>query len=152
MNIKEQIEQDIKQAMLSGDKILVTTLRGLKSAILNVEVAKGARDSGLPDAEITDILSKEVKKRQESADMYTQGGRPESAEAEMTEKHVIEKYLPAQLSEADISQVVATVIAEQRASGMQAMGQVISAVKDRTKGSAEGGLIAKIVKEKLTND
>jgi hypothetical protein len=152
MSIKEQIEQDIKLAMLSGDKTLVTTLRGLKSAILNAEVAKGARASGLPDTEIIDILAKEAKKRQESADMYNQGGRPESADAEMTEKQVIEKYLPAQLAESDISQLVSDVIAEQGASGMQAMGQVIGVVKQRTAGSADGAVIARIVKEKLTNE
>ncbi len=152
MSIKEQIEQDIKQAMLSGNKTLVTTLRGLKSAILNAEVAKGARASGLPDTEIIDILAKEAKKRQESADMYNQGGRPESADAEMTEKQVIEKYLPAQLAESDISQLVSDVIAEQGASGMQAMGQVIGVVKQRTAGSADGAVIARIVKEKLTNE
>lgn len=150
MSIKAQIEQNLKQAMLAGDKTLVTTLRGLKSAILNVEVAKGARETGLPDSEIIDILSKEAKKRQESVEMYVQGGSPERAEAEAAEKQVIEKYLPTQLSEVEISQVVANVITEQNATGMQAMGLVIGKVKERTKGSADGAVIAKIVKEKLS--
>lgn len=150
MNIKAQIEQHLKQAMLAGDKTLVTTLRGLKSAILNVEVAKGARETGLPDSEIIDILSKEAKKRQESVEMYVQGGSPERAEAEAAEKQVIEKYLPAQLSEDEISQVVMDVIREQNATGTQAMGLVIGRVKERTKGSADGAVIAKIVKEKLS--
>src|ERR671929_50955 len=99
MSLKERIDQDLKQAMLAGDKTLVTTLRGLKSAILYAEVAKGSRDKGLSDEEVVEILTKEAKKRQESADMYSQGGSAEKAEAELTEKTVIEKYLPAQLSD-----------------------------------------------------
>jgi len=90
MGLKQQIEDDLKTAMLAGDKTLVTTLRGLKSAILNIEVAKGARETGLPDSEITDILAKEAKKRKESADMYVQGASQERAEAELQEKTVIE--------------------------------------------------------------
>ncbi len=151
MNIKSQIDQDLKQAMLAGDKTLTTTLRGLKSAILYVEVAKGARDTGLPEAEVIDILSKEAKKRQESADMYTQGASAERAAAETAEKLVIEKYLPAQLSEDEISQVVEQVITELSASDMSAMGQVIGKVKESTKGSADGAVIARIVKEKLSS-
>lgn len=149
MSIKAQIDHDLKQAMLSGDKTLTTTLRGLRSAILYVEVAKGARDSGLPEEDLIDILSKEAKKRQESADMYTQGGSPERAEAEAAEKTVIEKYLPAQLSENEIGEIAAQIITELGASDISAMGQVIGKVKERTKGSADGAVIARIVKEKL---
>ncbi len=150
MSIKAQIDQDLKQAMLAGDKTLTTTLRGLKSAILYAEVAKGVRDSGLPEAEVIDILSKEAKKRQESADMYTQGNSPDRAAAEAAEKIVIEKYLPAQLSEEEISRMVEQVITELGVVDMSAMGQVIGKVKANTKGSADGAVIARIVKEKLS--
>lgn len=149
MTIKEQIDQDLKTAMLAGEKTLVTTLRGLKGAILNVEVAEGIRDTGLSDDRITELFVKEAKKRQESADLFKQGGNQEKAEAELAEKVVIEKYLPAQLSEEEITQIVDEVIAQQAASGMQAMGQVIGAVKQKTGASADGALVAKIVKEKL---
>ena len=148
MNLKEQIEADLKTAMLAGEKTLVTTLRGLKSAILNVEVAKNARETGLPDSEITDILAKEAKKRQESADMYVTGNSPERAEAELTEKTVIEKYLPKQMNEAEIAAVIEEVTAEIGASPQQ-MGQIIGEVKARTAGAADGAIIARLVKEKL---
>ena len=148
MGLKQQIEDDIKVAMLAGDKTLVTTLRGLKSAILNVEVAKGLRDSGLPEAEITDILVKEAKKRQESADMYIQGNATERAEAEKQEKIIIEKYLPKQLTEAELQIVIDGIIAEIGNSPQQ-MGQIIGAVKAKTAGTADGALIAKLVKEKI---
>lgn len=149
IHIKDQIEADIKQAMLAGDKPKVTTLRGLKSAILYVEVAKGARQQGLTDAEIIDVLSKESKKRQESADMYTQGGSPDRALAEITEKSVIETYLPKQFSNAELEELIVTVIDELGSSKQNAMGQVITEVKKRSSGQADGSRIAKIVKEKL---
>lgn len=148
MSIKQQLDQDLKTAMLAGDKPLVSTLRGLKSAILYAEVAKDARDSGLPEAEVIDILTKEAKKRQESADMYAQGGSPERAEAEAAEKTVIEKYLPAQLPDEELKSLVQSVIRELGA-GKEAMGQVIGEVKKRSQGQADGARIAVLVKESL---
>src|SRR5207302_1072349 len=81
MGVKQQIDQDLKAAMLSGDKTLATTLRGLKSSILNAEIAGGKRETGLSDDETVQVLSKEAKKRQESADLYVQGGNSERQEA-----------------------------------------------------------------------
>lgn len=149
VTIKQQIDQDLKKAMLAGDKNLVMTLRGIKSAILYVEVAKNARDEGLTEAEVQDVLSKEVKKRQESADMYIQGGSPDKAQAELDEKRTIESYLPAQISDAELKNLVQDVIKDLNASGMQQMGQVIAEVKKRSDGGADGGRIAAIVKDEL---
>ena len=150
MTIKETIDRDIKTAMLGGDKTLVTTLRGLKSVILYAEVAKGSRDVGLPEAEVIDLLAKELKKRQESAEMYDQGGNAERAAAERLEKEVITKYLPAQLSEAELLVIIDGVVTKLGVTGPQMMGQVIGAVKAQTAGTAEGSVIARLVKEKLT--
>jgi uncharacterized protein YqeY len=149
MSVKQQIDADIKTAMLAGDKVLVTTLRGLKSAILNVEVAEGKREEGLSDDVVINMLQKEAKKRQESADLYAQGGSPERQQAELTEKTVIEKYLPQQLSEAEISILIDEVIASTGASGLQSMGQVIGGVKAKAGAAADGAVIARLVKEKL---
>lgn len=149
MTIKQQIDQDLKKAMLAGDKNLVMTLRSIKSAILYVEVAKNARNEGLTEAEVQDVLSKEVKKRQESADMYVQGGSSDKAQAELDEKRTIEKYLPAQILDAELKNLVQDVIKDLNASGMQQMGQVIAEVKKRSDGGADGGRIAAIVKDEL---
>jgi uncharacterized protein YqeY len=149
MTIKEQIDADLKAAMLGGDKVLTTTLRGVKSAILNVEIAENKRDIGLSDAEVTNILGKEAKKRQESADLYQQGGNEEKAAAELAEKLVIEKYLPAQLDDEALRNLVVAAITETGAVGMQDMGKVIGLVKQRAGASADGGRIASLVKEKL---
>jgi uncharacterized protein len=147
--LKQRIDAELKAAMLAGDKPLVSTLRGLKSAILYAEVAKSARDDGLADSEITELLSKESKKRQESADLYTKGGNQERAASELAEKAVIDAYLPAQLNETELRAVIDDVMLERVAGDQRAMGQIISAVKARTKGSADGAVIARLVKERL---
>jgi uncharacterized protein YqeY len=148
--LKARIDQDLKVALLAGDKVLATTLRGLKSVILYAEVAKGVRDTGISDEEITALFSKEAKKRQESADLYKQGGNEEKATAELTEKAVIEQYLPKQLSDEELQQLVDAAVAEVGADGPSAMGQVIGAVKQKTAGQADGGRIAQLVKERLS--
>lgn len=149
MSIKQTIDQDLKQAMLAGDKTTATTLRGLKSAILNVEIEKNQRDSGLADADVLAVLAKEAKKRQESADLYRQGGNQERAEAELTEKAVIERYLPAQLSDDELKAVIDEAVSQTGASGPQAMGAVIGAVKAKVGQQADGARIAQLVKERL---
>src|SRR5215469_9173473 len=121
--LRQQIEQDLKTALLAGDKERALTLRSLKSAILYVEVAKGARETGLPEDELIAILSKEAKKRQESADLYKQGGSEDRAAKELAEKTIIEGYLPKQLSDDELLALVDKAIAQTNASGMQAMGQ-----------------------------
>lgn len=149
MSLKEQIDKDVKTALLAGDKVLVTTLRGLKSAILNEEVAKGKRDAGLSDEEVQVLLAKEAKKRQESADFYIQGNSQERADAELEEKKVIEKYLPAQLSEEEIVKLIDQSIAELNAESPAQIGQVIGQVKQKAGPAADGALIAKLTKERL---
>lgn len=148
--IKQQIEEDLKTAMLAGEKQLVQTLRGLKSAILYAEVAKGSRESGLSDEEVTDVLAKESKKRVESADMYRQGGDEARHQAEMVEKAIIDKYLPAQLTDEALTAIVDAEVAKLDNPGPQMMGQVIGAVKAQTAGQADGARIASMVKERLS--
>ncbi|HXR49673.1 MAG TPA: GatB/YqeY domain-containing protein [Verrucomicrobiae bacterium] len=147
--LEQKLEQDLKTALLAGDAQRVSTLRGLKSVLLNEKVAKGKRESGLTDEEVLPLLSKQAKQRQESADLYVQGGDQVRADKELSEKAIIEEYLPAQLSEAEIAKVVDEVIAETGAQGPAGMGQVIGQVKQRLGASADGAVIAKIAKEKL---
>lgn len=147
--LETKIEQDIKTALLAGDAKRVSVLRGLKSVLLNEKVATGKRVSGLSDEVVLPILSKEAKKRQESADLYKQGGDQARAEAELSEKAIIEEYLPAQLSEDEIAKIVDEVIEDTGAEGQQAMGQVIGAVRAKTAGQADGAIIARLTKQKL---
>lgn len=147
--LKQQLEQDLKAALLGGDKDRVTTLRGLKSIILYEEVAKGAREDGLTDEAILVLFAKEAKKRQESADLYVQGDNQPKADAELAEKAIIEGYLPKQMDDDELSAIVEAVIAGFGDITPQAMGQVIGQVKQKTEGRADGARIAKAVKERL---
>jgi uncharacterized protein len=149
--LKQQLDQDLKAAMLSGDSQTVSVIRGLKSAILYAEVATGSRDTGLDDQAITQVLSKEAKKRQESADLFTQGNSPDRAQAELAEKAIIEKYLPKQLSESEVAAIVDKVIAAAGDVGPQDMGRLIGEVRTQTHGAADGAMIARLVKERLAS-
>jgi len=151
MSLAAQIQDDTKTALLGGDRFVAGVLRNLKAAILNEEVASGKRDEGLSDAEIEKIIAREVKKRRESIKLYEENSRPELAEEEKKEISVIEKYLPEQLSEEDIKKTVDEIIAGMGDVSMQQMGQVIGAVKAKLGNSADGAVVAAIVKEKLTN-
>ena len=149
MSLKAQLDNDLKAALLGGDRFRAEVLRGLKAAILNEEVAKGLREEGLDDTSIETLIVREVKKRADSATQYEAAGRPELVEAEQAESKVIEAYLPEQTSEEDVKKVIEETIATMGVSGPQAMGQVIGAVKGKLGNSADGGTIARLVKEAL---
>jgi uncharacterized protein len=150
MAIRQQIDDDIKAAMLAGDSLRVDTLRGLKSVVLYADVAAKKRETGgISDEEILSLLAKEAKKRQESADLYVTGGSQERADKEMTEKALIESYLPVQLDDDEIRAIIHQVVIEQDAKDLQAMGKVISAVKSKVGSTADGARIAQLVKERL---
>lgn len=149
--IRQQLDDDLKAALLAKDVVKVDTLRGLKSVILYADVAAKKRDTGgIPDDEIMALLAKEAKKRQESAELYVKGGSQERADKELTEKAIIEGYLPAQISDDELAKIIDEVIAEQGAEGMQAMGKVIGAVKAKVGSSADGAKVAQMVKERLS--
>ena len=150
MSIKQSIDQDLKNAMLAGDKQKVEALRGLKSVILNTEITNGTRESGLDDAQAVSVLQKEVKKRKDAIDLYNKTGNPQRAQTEQYEIDVIENYLPKQLSEDQIRMIVEEEIESlDQPFTQQQMGVVIGSVKKRAEGAADGALIARIVREKL---
>lgn len=149
MSLEEQIDKDLKSALLSHESIKVDTLRGLKSVMLYAKVAAGSRDTAMPDDQIIALLAKESKKRQESIDLYKQGGSQDRADKEQSEKDIIDAYLPAQLSEDDIKQHIEAAVQALGASDMSAMGKVIAEVKAKTSGAADGAVIARLVKERL---
>ena len=134
---------------MGGDRFRADVLRGLKAVILNEEVAKGLRETGLDDASIEQLIAREVKKRVDSAQQYEAAGRPELAETEKNEITILEVYLPEQLSEEDIKKTVVDIITTLGVSGPQAMGQVIGAVKGKLGNAADGATVARLVKEAL---
>ncbi|MDD3035965.1 MAG: GatB/YqeY domain-containing protein [Candidatus Saccharimonadaceae bacterium] len=150
MALKDKINNDLKAALLGGNRFSGEVLRNLKAAILNEEVAKKKREEGLGDIEIEQVIAREVKKRNESAVIYENAGRIDLAENERNEAKVLSGYLPEQLSEEDINIVVNRTIDEIGAKNMSAMGQVIGAVKNELGNAADGSIVARLVKEALS--
>lgn len=149
MALKERINADLKEALLGGDRFKGETLRGLKAALLNEEVAQGKRDEGLDDMAIELIVAREVKKRNESADLYEQNGRTESAADERREAEILSAYLPAQLSSDELRAVVEAAIKQLGANGPGDMGKVIGVVKSKVGNTASGAAVADMVKQIL---
>ncbi|MEK7651909.1 MAG: GatB/YqeY domain-containing protein [Patescibacteria group bacterium] len=144
--LKEQIDADLKAAMIAKDQTTLDTLRMLRARIKNEEIAKG-KDS--TDEDIISVLGSEVKKRKDSVTAYTQGNRPELAEKEQSEITVLQKYLPAQLSEQEVTQIITEALAGQTFQASE-FGKAMALVMPKLKGKADGSLISKILKEKLS--
>lgn len=153
MALASRIADDMKAALLSkesGDRFVGETLRNLRAAILNEEVASGKRDTGLDDTEIERVIAREVKKRQESAKLYRENSRDDLAEPEERELEVLSRYLPEQVGEDELRQAIQAIVAETGASGPADMGRVIGAVKAKFGNSADGATVARITKESLS--
>lgn len=140
-----QIEADLKTALKAKESVKVDTLRGLKTRIQNESISKMGE---LAEADIIALVRSEVKRRKEAAQVYNDGGRAELAEKELQESRVLEAYLPPQMSESQIGEVVEKVIAELSATAAD-FGKVMGKTKQLLGDQADGGTIAKIVKEKL---
>lgn len=145
--LKQKIDQDLKRALLSGDKKRAEVLRGLKSAILYREVADNARQTGLSEDVLLAVLAKESKKRDESASLYAKAGVKDRADTELAEKAIIDSYLPAQLSDKELESLVDKMIEELGKDAQ--MGLVISKVRARAGANSNGAKIAAFVKSKL---
>ena len=146
--LKERLQGDLTAAMKSRDELRAATLRMVLTAVRTEEVSgKAARH--LDDAEVVTVLTREAKKRREAAEAFDTGGRPDRAERERAEGEVIAGYLPAQLSDEELRDLIAGAIAETGASGPGAMGQVMNAVTPKTAGRAEGGRVAAEVRRQL---
>lgn len=149
MPAQEQIERDLKAALISGDKKTAETLKVLKSALQYELVNSNSRDSGLSDEQVQKILLGESKKRQEAAGIYEKAGEQERAQNELAEKAIIQKYLPKQLSEAEIKSIVDEEVSKLPEPTIRDMGRVIGAVKAKAGAGADGAAVARIVKEAL---
>ena len=148
MDLFDTISNDIKTAMIARDKVALEALRGVKKEFLEAKTAKGS-DGTLADELAVKILQKMVKQRKESAQIFTEQNRPELAENELAELKVIEKYLPAQMSDAELEAAVQEIIATLGATGPQDLGKVMGVASKQLAGKTEGRLISEKVKEAL---
>ncbi len=146
MSLKDQLMQDMKEAMKGKQADRLGTIRQLRSAIKNKEIELG---QDLDDNAILGVIGTAVKQRREAAQMYNENDRLELAAKEEAELAILQGYLPAQLSEEDIRSIVVEVITETGATSMKDMGQVMPQVMGRTKGSADGKVVNQLVRELL---
>jgi len=149
MALKEKLQNDLTEAMRARDEVRSSTIRMVLTAIKNEEVSgKEARD--LSDAEVITVLSREAKKRREAAEAFEQAGAADRAANEKAEGVIIAEYLPAQLSESEIKEMIAAAIAESGATGPQQMGQVMKLIQPKIAGRADGGIVSLLVKAALS--
>lgn len=150
MSLKQQIDNDIKQAMLAKNKEELEALRAIKSAILLAETEKGGSGDIAQDIEMK-LLTKAAKQRKESFDIFAKEGRDDLAKREQFQLDVISRYLPKQLGEAEITEELKKIIATVGAKGPQDMGKVMGTATKQLAGKADGKLVSEIVKKLLAS-
>jgi uncharacterized protein len=146
--LKDRLRADLNDAMRARDQVRMRTLRMALTSITNEEVA-GASARDLSDEEIVKILTREARKRREAAEAFAAAGRSEQAAAERAEGDVLADYLPAQLGDDQLAELVTAAIAETGATGMKSMGQVMKTVTPRVAGRADGARVAAEVRRQL---
>jgi hypothetical protein len=147
VDLKAKLNQDLKEALKAKDEVKLRTVRMLLAAIKNFEVEKMGPAT---DEEIFQIMSKEIKKRQEAIEMYEKGGRPDLSQAEKQEIEVIQSYMPNQLSEEEIRELARKVISEMNLKSPKDVGTAMKVIMPQVKGRADGKLVNKIVSELLS--
>ncbi len=148
MALTDAINNDIKAAMKAKDKEKLEALRAVKSALLLAASEKGADGNVSDDAGIA-VLQRLVKQRKEAADAYKGQNRADLAEVELQQAAVIEKYLPAQLSEAEVTEIIESIITQTGAASMKDMGKVMGMASKKLAGQADNKMVSSIVKSKL---
>jgi len=148
MSLQTQIMDALKNAMKSKDQIALEALRAVKSELLLAQTS--GSDTAFSEEDEIKLLQKLVKQRKDSAAIFIEQGRTDLAEPEIAQAAVIEQFLPAQLAEEEVEQIVAAIVAEGGFSGMQAMGQVMGLANAKIAGAADGKTISAIVKKILT--
>ena len=147
MSLQEQVTQQLKTAMKAKDSVALESLRAIKSAILLTQTQAGAKDLTAED-EIK-LVQKLVKQRKDSAEIFRQQGREDLAEPEEAQIKIIEQFLPEQLDEAAIAEIIEGIIAQTNAEGMKDMGKVMGMATKAMAGKADGKTISAIVRQKL---
>ncbi len=153
--LKQQIQTTTTEALKSGDRFLLGTLRMLLASITSKEKEKKYKekiegDAQLTDEQVLEVIFSEVKKRKDAIVLYEKGNRPELAEREKKEVEILKKYLPEQLSEEELQKLVAESIVATGAKEIKDMGKVMADLNSKIKGKADAGQVSKIVKELLT--
>lgn len=146
MSIQEALLNDMKEALKSGDKLRLGVIRSLRARIKNAEIEKRGELS--PD-EVVGVLTRAVKMRKDAIELYSQGQREDLVSKEKAELDIITEYLPKQLSESEIEEIIDETIATVGATGVEGLGRVMRAVMPKLKGRADGRVVNELVRERL---
>jgi len=146
MSVEKQLLEDMKLAMKSGNKVELDTIRMLRAQIKSASIDK---KDDLDEAELAQVLQKEAKKRKEAIDLFQKGNREDLVKKEEAELSIISKYLPEQLSEKDLDEIIKTAVESLQVSTEKDMGRVMGAIMPKVKGKADGKLVQQKVKEYL---
>jgi len=149
--LKLRLQSDLTRAIRARDEVTSATLRMALTGVTNEEVA-GSVARELSNEDVVAVLQREAKRRREAAEAFDEGGRPELAERERAERAVLERYLPAALTEAELADLVADAVAQARLAGVEgprSMGAVMKAVQAQVAGRADGAVVARLVREAL---
>lgn len=149
--LKQQLQDELKQSMLAKESEKTSVLRLLLSAIGYFEIQKGGAGYEASDEDVMTVIEKEAKQRRDSIEQFEKGGRQDLADKEKKELEMLQKYLPEQLSEDEIRNLVKEAIQTTGASTPQDMGKVMGALLPKTKGKADGALVSKVVREELAS-
>jgi len=149
MSLQEKVMTELKAAMRAKDAVKLEALRAIKSGILLAQTENGSKEEISEDAELK-LLQKLVKQRKDSAVIYKEQNREDLAKPELEQAAVIEQFLPAQLSEAEVEAVVKSIIAKTGAEGMKDMGKVMGMASEELAGKADGKTISTLVKKNLS--
>lgn len=148
--LKQQLRDELKQAMLAKDELKLSVIRMLVSAITYFEIEKGGAGYEATDEDVLTVIGRQVKQRKDSIEQFQNAGRQELANKEKKELEILEKYLPEQLSEDEIKSLVKEAISQTGAKTPAEMGIVMASLMPKTKGKADGAVVSRIVKENLT--
>ncbi len=147
--MKQQLRDELKKAMLARDAVKTSVLRMLLSAIQYFEIKKGGAGYEATDEDVLIVIAKEAKQHKDSIEQFSAGGRQDLVDKEKKELEILQAYLPAQMGEEEIRKLVVDAVKQTGASSPGDMGKVMGALMSKVKGKADGGLVSKIVREKL---
>jgi len=146
MALADRLQQDLHRALRAGDTLRVSTIRLARAAIHNAAIERGRP---LTDAEVEEVLGREIRRRREAIEAYTRGGRDDLVQKESLEMAILAEYLPPPLSEAELRAIVQEAVRQLGAAGPQDVGRVIGAVMPKVKGRADGGRVSRLVRDTL---
>jgi len=147
---KKDLQEELKQSMLARDELKTSVLRMVLSAINYYEIQKGGAGYEATDEDVLTVIQKEAKQHNDSIEQFKNAGRQDLVDKETKELEILKQYMPEQMNEEEIKKLVEETISQTGAKGMQDIGKVMTALMPKLEGKADGGLVSKIVKEKLS--